>query len=229
MTLSRHVILDHHPKEQHDPRSIERFHIARFISEVPTRGKYWTPPPWRLDQLNTGHCGGFASTNEAGASPFRQKFTGDPNEYAHQFYYRAKEWKLDPWGLEEGTSTLAMLKVGQRLGHWENYAWARTVDDLKRNLEAGPFLFGVPYMTGMFSPDKYGIVHATGVEEGGHLMCAFGWSPNWYGRGPMLYLAQSWGAEFGDNGIIRIPMDEAGWLLARGEAGSPVSRKLIAA
>lgn len=220
-------VLDHHPKEDHDPRSVQNFHVARFIADVPTVGRYWTPPYWRLDQGQTGHCGGFASTNEAGASPVRARPV-DPNSYAHQFYYFAKDWKLDPWDREDGTSTLAMLKVGQRLGHWTNYAWARTVDDLKRHLAVGPFLFGVPYMTGMFSPDTDGVVHATGVEEGGHLMCAFGWSPNWRRRGPMLYLAQSWGREFGDGGIIRIPMGEAGDLLQRGEAGAPIDRKLVA-
>lgn len=225
-------VLDHHPSEHHDPRSIERFHIARMIEDVPTRGRYWPRPRWQLDQEQTGHCGGHAATNEGGASPFRLK-PFDPGALAHRFYYFAKDWQLDPWGREDGTSTLAMMKVGQRLGWWDNYAWARNTDDLKRHLQVGPFLFGVPYRTAMFDPNGDGFCETAGVDEGGHLMCAYGWSKNWRGPsgktyGEVLFLLQSWG-DFGLKGTIRIPMDGAGDLLANGEAGVPVDRKLVAA
>lgn len=234
MTTAVHRVLDHHPKEQHDPRSVERFHVARFVTDVPTKGKYHVPPAWRLDQGQTGHCGGFASTNEYGSSPVRGKPAVDPNRWAHEFYYTAKSHHLDPWGMEEGTSTLAMMKVGQLLRIWDNYAWARSADDLKRNLQVGPFLFGVPYRTAMFSPNRDGWVEATGADEGGHLMCAYGWSPNWRGPsgktyGPTLYLLQSWGLSFGYRGVIRIAMDGAADLLAHGEAGVPIDRKLVTA
>lgn len=229
-------VLDHHPAEDHDPRSVQNFHVARFVSDVPTKGTYWNPPSWRLDQGQTGHCGGMASINEAGASPFRYKppKPATPIDHAHNFYYCAKDWQLDPWGREDGTSTLAMMKVGQRLGHWQSYAWARTLDDLKRNLQVGPFLFGVPMYTGMFSPDSDGIIRATGQPAGGHLMCAFAWSPNWRNsrgkqKGPMLSLAQSWGRDHGDGGIVRLPLEDAAMLLSQGEAGVPVGRKLVTA
>jgi hypothetical protein len=232
--MSTDRVLDHHPAEDHDPASVQRFHIARFVAAVPTKGKYWTPPAFRLDQGSTGHCGGFSATNEYGASPFRGKPAVDPNRWAHEFYYAAKSNHLDPWGLEDGTSTLAMMKVGQLLGIWENYAWAKSVDDMKRQLTVGPLLFGVPYRTAMFSPNADGVVTADGIDEGGHLMCASAWSPNWRGRsgkkyGPVLTLLQSWGREFGDNGVIRIPFDDAADLLAYGEAGVPISRKLVTA
>lgn len=235
MSLPTDRILDHHPAEHHDPASVQRFHIARFISDVPTKGKFWTPPTWRLDQGSTGHCGGFSATNEIGASPVRGRILAPtPNDFAHQFYYHTKDWKLDPWGREDGTSTLAIMKVGQRLGWWDNYAWAKTVDDLKRNLLVGPFLFGVPYRTAMFTPNEDGLVTADGDDEGGHLMCASAWSPRWRGRsgktyGPTLTLLQSWGRAFGVNGVIRIPLDDAADLLAHGEAGVPIDRKLVAA
>lgn len=222
-------VLDHHPGEDHDPRSIERFHIARFVSDVPTKGRYWTPPAWRLDQGQTGHCGGFSSVGELGASPFRVK-PKDPTSYAHDFYYEAKRNRLDPFGLEDGTTTLAMMKVGQIHGHWENYAWARSVEDMKRNLEQGPFLFGVPYRTRMFTPNADGYAETSGNDEGGHLMCAYGWSKNWRGPsgrtyGETLFLLQSWGKDFGYNGVMRIRMDGAGDLLRHGEAGVPIDRK----
>jgi hypothetical protein len=211
-------VLDHHPAEDHDLRSIQRFHIARMVTDVPTKGRYWTPPRWRLDQGNTGHCGGMAATNEGGASPYRLKLR-DPLAEAHRFYYDAKDWQLDPWGREDGTSTLAMMKVGQRLGWWDNYAWAANTDDLKRHLTVGPFLFGIPYRTHMFDPNGDGWVEATGADEGGHLMCAYG---------PTLHLVQSWG-DFGWKGLIRMSMDGAADLLANGEAGAPVGRHMVAA
>jgi len=119
-----------------------------------------------------------------------------------------------------------MMKVGQRRGLWKSYAWARTVNDLKRHLAVGPFLFGVPWMTGMFEPDTDGVIRATGVEEGGHLICAFAWSPNWRRKGPMLSLAQSWGRDHGDGGIVRLPLEDAAMLLRSGEAGVPIDRTL---
>lgn len=232
MTSPLHRVLDHHPSEDHDPRSIERFRINRFVADVPTKGRYWVPPAWRLDQGQTGHCGGHAGENEAGSSPVRHK-PADPHAEAHAFYYSAKDWQLDPWGREDGTSTLAMMKVGQRLGHWGAYAWAQAEGDMKRHLEVGPFLFGVPYRTAMFSPNADGFVETTGNDEGGHLMCAYGWSKNWRGPsgktyGETLFLLQSWGVGFGYKGVIRIPMDGAADLLANGEAGVPIDRKLIA-
>lgn len=228
-------VLDHHPSEHHDPRSVERFHIQRFIEEVPTRGRYWVPARWHLNQDASGHCGGMAAMNEGGASPFRLK-PPDPILRAHQFYYAAKDWGLDPWGREDGTSTLAMMQVGQRVLWWDNYAWATTVDDLKRHLEVGPFLFGIPYYTSMFAPNLDGFCTAAGVPEGGHLMCAYGWSKNWRGPitgksyGPTLHLDQSWGVAFGLHGRIHIPLgdDGAALLLSEGEAGVPINRKMVA-
>lgn len=229
-------VLDHHPGEDHDPLSVQNFHIARFIPAVPTKGKIWTPPYWRLNQKQTGHCGGFASTNELGASPFRFRpgKGAAPNDYAHQFYYDAKDWKYDPWGREDGTSTLAMMKVGQRLKAWDNYAWAKTVDDLKRNLAVGPFLFGIPYRTDMFHPNRDGWIEATGAEEGGHLMCGYGWSTNWRAPsgktyGPTAHFVQSWGADFGQGGLIHVSLNGAADLLANGEAGVPINRELVKA
>jgi len=40
VTSSLHRVLDHHPSEDHDPRSVENFHVARFVSDVPTKGSY---------------------------------------------------------------------------------------------------------------------------------------------------------------------------------------------
>ena len=208
--------------QEHDERS-RAFGIARLVAEPPEKAVWWVGGPV-LDQGREGHCGGFAAAGEAAASPFRQR--GVDDAYGHAFYYEAKDRKLDPLGREDGTSTLAMLKVGQLRGLWDSYAWAFGAEDRRRNLRVGPFLLGVPWMTGMFEPDSDGIIRATGVEEGGHLVVVTGWSPNYRRKGPHYRIRQSWGVDHGRNGNVYLPEDdmEEVHVRRRGEAGVPVGR-----
>jgi hypothetical protein len=215
-------ILDRLP--QKDPAS-RAYGIAEVVPQVPTGSVWWTGGPV-LDQGQQGHCGGFAAAGEAAASPVR--VPGVDDAYGHAFYYEAKDRGLDPWGREDGTSTLAMMKVGQLRGLWDSYRWAFSLDDLKRNLVVGPFLLGVPWFTGMFEPTSDGIIRATGVEEGGHLVCVTGWSPNYAHRGPMFRIRQSWGKDHGKGGNVYLP--EADMyrihIQGQGEAGVPITRRL---
>lgn len=215
-------ILDHHPGV-HDPAS-RAFGIARRVDAPITTAKYFPPGPL-LDQGDTGHCGGFATANEAGASPVRvPRIT---NAVAHRLYYMAKDRLLDPFPREDGTTTLAMMKLGQQLSLWEAYDWAFTLPDIRRGLRLGTGLFGVTWHTGMFSPDVDGIIRATGIGEGGHLIDVNGWSPNYRRKGPHFRLWQSWG-QFGKHGYLYLPEEDAGQLLVdeRGEYGIPINRHL---
>lgn len=232
--MTRRPVLDHHPSEHWDPRSVEQYAIGMLpraailrTGEEPSR--FWVGGP-NLNQRNTGHCGGFGAANEAGASPFRVNVTDD---YGHGYYYEIKDRGLDPWGREEGTSSLAVAKLGVIRGLWDSYWWARTGEDIPRGLGLGPMCFGLTWTTGMFEPDKYGFIHPTGIDEGGHFVCATGYSPNYRGRfGPTVRIRQSWGREHGCNGNVYIPLDElTDLMLGRvsqyaGEAFVPVGRHL---
>lgn len=219
------ALLDHHVGEQHDPRS-RAYGIARLVAEPPPdRTIVWTRGRVKLDQHSTAHCGGFGSANEAQASPFRVPVD---EAWAHGYYYEAKDRKLDPWGREDGTSTLAMLKVGQLRGLWDSYAWSFSMEDNHRAIRVGPFLAGLPWMTGMFTPDVDGIIRATGAEEGGHLVCVNGRLKNYRRKGPHWRIVQSWGEGHGRGGVVYLPeADLYDTQIARGgEVGIPVGRRL---
>lgn len=226
-------LLDHHPSEQWDPRSVEEYGVRRLAADpladplaADPSNRWWRGGPV-LDQGNTGHCGGFGAANEAGASPFRVRVD---NAYGHGYYYEIKGRRLDPWGLEDGTSSLAVAKLGVLRNLWDSYWWARSVGDIWTGLGIGPMCFGLSWMTGMFTPDRYGFIHPTGVDEGGHFVCATGRSINYRGRGPTVRIRQSWGLEHGANGNVYIPLDELGDLMlgkltsVPGEGFVPVGR-----
>jgi hypothetical protein len=215
-------VLDRIP--QKDERS-RRFGVDRAVPAVPTKGRAWTPGR-QLDQLSTGHCGGFSVAAEAAASPFRVR--GVTDAYAHAAYYMAKDHKLDPWGREEGTSTLAMMKVGVLLGLWRGYAWAFSVDDVKRQLELGPVLLGIPWWTGMFRPNADNVIEPTGTVEGGHLVIVRRWTPtytmNGKRYGEAFGIRNSWGGEV-NSFLTRSGLHEV-LVNGQGESGVPMERRL---
>jgi hypothetical protein len=221
------VILDHHPSEDWDDRSVELFPVRKLRAPADPTRPYWWTGTIKLNQGDTGHCGGFGLANEAGSSPFRVPVS---DAYAHGAYYEIKDRRLDPFGREDGTSSLAVAKLGVLRNLWDSYWWVQSADDIVTGLSLGPVCFGLSWMTGMFYPDRYGFIHPTGRDEGGHFVCANGYSPNYRRRGPTVRIAQSWGAEHGMNGNVYIPLDELGDLTLgrvsryRGEGFVPVGR-----
>lgn len=223
--------LDHHPSEHWDPRSVQLHGIKRLVTHpsdfaADTSNKWWPGASAHLDQGQTGHCGGFGLANEAGATPFRVRVNDD---YGHAAYYEIKDRGLDPWGREEGTSSLAVAKLGVIRGLWKSYWWAEDEDDIWNGLGLGPMCFGLSWMTGMFTPDKYGFIHPTGVDEGGHFICGTGRSNNYLRRGRTVRIRQSWGLEHGVNGNVYIPLSELadlmlGKIAYKGEGFVPVDR-----
>lgn len=229
MTVAHQRVLDHHPGPEHRDERNRRFGIARLVSEVPTGSKFWTPGPNLLDQGSTGHCGAFAAANEAQASPIRVR--GISDAWAHAFYYEIKDRRLDPWGREDGTSTQAVMQLGQLRNLWAGYAWAFNLDDLYRQLEVGPVLCGTPWLSGMFEPNSDGVIRATGSDEGGHLWLCTGRyvdyiSPSQRRYGPGIRVRNSWGP-WGRNGSVFLPAEDAKHVIfgLDGECGAPVNRE----
>jgi hypothetical protein len=220
-------VLDHHVGEERDEHN-KLFGVARLVPEVPDTSRFWRPGPTLLDQGRTGHCGGFAAANEAQASPIRVR--GVTNDYAHGYYYEIKDRGLDGFGREEGTSTQAVMKLGQARGLWAGYAWGFGMADFYRQLELGPVLCGTVWRTRMFDPSADGVLDVGGADEGGHLWLCTGRYRNYRGPsgrtyGPAIRIWQSWG-EWGLGGRAVILADGAEDVIfgANGEAGVPVDR-----
>jgi hypothetical protein len=231
MTAPR-VVLDHHSGGQRatdrDARN-RAYGIARLVPDAPVKSVFWIHGSKLLDQGQTGHCGGFALANEAQASPIRVPVS---NEYAHGAYYEVKDRGWDPWGREDGTSTQAIMRVGQARGLWGGYAWGFGMADLYRQLQVGPVLAGTSWLTGMFTPNRDGVLSVSGQDEGGHLWLVTGRYTRYRGPsgktyGPAIRMAQSWGPWGRDNtGTAVILEDEAEHVIfgLNGEVGVPTAR-----
>ena len=221
-------VLDHQVGQERDERN-RLYGVRRLIAEdLRDRSKFHLRGPALLDQESTGHCGGFAAANEAQSSPFRVK--GVDNEYAHGFYYEIKRRRWDGFGLEDGTTTQAVMRLYVARGLGRSYAWGFDIADVRRQLEFGPVLCGTSWTTDMFVPDSDGIIHPTGSDQGGHLWLADGWYRNFRGRsgrtyGRCLRLLNSWGT-WGILGRAVIPEQEAQHVIfgLNGECGVPVTR-----
>jgi hypothetical protein len=235
--MSSAPVLDHRSgPDTWDPRSVEKFPIRRLTAEVPvdaSRSYWWSPGMAKLDQSAAtsrmpagpwGHCGGFGAANEAQASPIRVK--GIDNDWGHDFYYEIKDRRLDPWGREDGTSSLAVAKLGVIRNLWDSYWWVDEPEDIVRGLSVGPMTFGVVWREGQFTPDRYGFIEPTGAENGGHFVCANGYSPNYRGRGPTVRITQSWGRDHGVNGNVYLRLPHLVDLVfeQQGEGFVPVGR-----
>lgn len=232
MPLGR--VLDHHAGGQRATDRDEqnrRFRVSRLIEQpAPVDvSKFWPRGPNEIDQGQTGHCGGECAANEAQSSPFRVR--GVTSQWGHDFYYEIKRLGLDPWGLEDGTSTQAVMKLLVRRGLAQAYGWALNLDELRLGLGFGPGLCGTTWTTGMFSPDGDGVIHPTGQDEGGHLWLADGWYRNFRGRsgrtyGRCLRLLNSWSWGWGRYGRAVLPADEAQHVIfgLNGECGLPLTR-----
>jgi hypothetical protein len=170
-----------------------------------------------LDQGDSPQCVAFAWRAFLNAYPIHE-VTGDPPEPPTLY---AAAQAIDGWALpHDGTSVRAGAKALQAEGSIVNYYWAFSIDDvIKFLLAGGPLVLGTDWFSGMFEPDKDGMVHVRGEIVGGHAYFAYGVDT---AKG-LLYCQQSWGLHWGKHGTFTLSLEDAAYLLGRdGEATTAV-------
>lgn len=212
-------VLDWVPR--HDPKS-KTFAVREVISSPPRlRNKLWQVGPV-LDQGSEGACVGFAWTGEALSTPIAVDLRRvaadvprDPTEYALSVYNKAKE--IDEWdGIDySGTSVLAGVKV-QKLNKLVNeYRWCFSIDDVVNTVLAkGPVVLGIDWRYGMYWAPN-GVLTPSGSVVGGHAILAVGFrhkSEKLNGENGII-LQNSWGPDWGINGLAEIKVTELAKLL----------------
>lgn len=170
---------------------------------------------WRcndvLDQGPDGACVGFGCAHELIARP--SEVQGIDAEYAKKkLYWEAQ--KIDEWEggsypgarpFYEGTSVLAGIKVGHKMGWFDSYRWAFDAYDLITGVGYnGPAVIGTYWLEGMFEPDSKGYIHATGNIAGGHCTLVRAVSI----RRKRLTIRNSWGSMWGKGGDAYISFDD---------------------
>ncbi len=187
---------------------------------------------WRcrkhLNQGREGACAGFTLAHELIARPV--ELMDINHEDARRFYHAAQ--KIDPWPGGEyegayprysGTSILAAVKTGKKLGYYDSYHWSFGLKDLIMGVGyKGPAIMGITVYQGMVHPDRRGFIKPTGRKLGGHAILCKGVNV----RKKYFTLHNSWGTRYGRNGDCFITFDDMEKLLKQnGEAVFVTGRK----
>jgi hypothetical protein len=176
-----------------------------------------------LDQGMTSHCVGAAGRGWLSAGPVRNLSGPD----MHQLYAAAQ--LVDEWPGEEpayfGTSVRALFKVLKAQGYVSEYRWAFSLEPVINHvLTKGPMVLGTVWLSGQMETDNLGFIHADGNEVGGHAYLIKGANrekkcPD--GSRGAFRGVQSWGRQWGQNGLFWLSFKDAAALIANyGEAAT---------
>jgi hypothetical protein len=186
--------------------------MAKLLSSpAPTRTTPWHLGPI-LDQGETPRCTAFAWRAWLNAEPLMDPPDMPPPD---DEFYRQEQAVDGAPGPHEGSTVRAGAKVISRSGRLGEYLWADNVIELSQwLLTRSPAVMGTNWYAGMDSPSN-GVVSVSGELRGGHSYLCY-----WYDVPTRLFLCQnSWGPEWGKNGLFAIPAEGMARLLSeQGEA-----------
>lgn len=206
--LGRHVL--------HDSRSLRyafeasgSVASARHHSNVPT-----------FDQGQVGSCTGNAAVKCLSYDPFwaeaSSTLTSDEalDEALALDVYSAAE-TIDGDGPyppnDNGSSGLSVAKVLKSRGWISGYQHALSLDAVLSALSAQPVIVGTEWTYDMFQPDASGQVRPTGPSQGGHEYVL----DEVDAEGERVWLQNSWGDAWGQQGRAWLSWSDLGALLSR--------------
>lgn len=213
------------------------FLLEEVLDPQEKRVRNWFSP-LTTDQGREGACVGHGITTDLLASPrpyqgFQQT---QANQYATGVYYRARQ--VDYWAGEDydGTSVDAGFKVARERGHIEGWRWMHNVDQVRdATIAVGPVVLGVNWYQGMYETRPSGLVKIDGARVGGHCITIIGYHPSmrirgedWNARFEVFKWKNSWGNDYGKNGVGYITAHDLAVLLNdNGEAAVAMGRKQV--
>lgn len=210
--LGRHV--------RHDSRSLFYLVRAQDISTLRSiKHESYIPT---LDQGNLGSCTGNAATKCIATGLFWKTITGlilsttdtfQNEDYAVGVYSDATT--IDPYNgsyppTDTGSDGLSVAKVLQKRGIISGYQHATSLEAVLTALSQQPVIVGTEWHEDMFNPDLNGRVHITGNVAGGHEYCLDELDV----ENKRVWIHNSWGDGWGQEGRAWISWDDLGTLLA---------------
>jgi len=202
-----------------DSRSRDYPVRALLPRTVTRRKQIWgLPPQYPLDQGAEGACVGHGYAAELAAEPI---VVPADQAFAFDLYERARaEDRAMGNHWPEGASMLAGARAAKAGGWISSYRWAFGLDDVIDTLvEIGPVVLGVSWYQQMYSTDPRGLVTIGGPLVGGHCILATGYWPAHPDFGDCITWINSWGHDYGINGIGYLRISDLQRLLAdQGEA-----------
>lgn len=163
--LGRHI--------RHDPRSLAYRTPAAVATSV-----QWERFRPILDQNGTRSCTGNALVGALASGPLyaglkdANLLPANPlDEAESQSIYSDAEILEGGAGMptqDDGSTGLAVATVAKRRGLIAGYRHATSIEEAHGALQAGPFITGTEWLTGMDSPRPDGTVDVSGASRGGH-------------------------------------------------------------
>lgn len=208
-----------------------------FPKGLPEGARHYRPGPV-LDQLSTGTCVAHAWTSRFNGAPTMQKLPFGPYDLYRKIVLNDEftdndfEATASDDQLQSGTSVRGGAKTGQALGYVKNYLWTTDVEDVRAWHLAGfgTVVLGTWWKTDMLDADSHGIVHVSGLNEGGHSYVTTGWNDRLRYNGRYVRACRcqnSWGSGWGQKGRFWILADDLQKLISDdGECCAPTEQRV---
>lgn len=186
--LGRHV--------NHDPRSLA-YQVAEATSPASAS---WTRRVGVFDQGDVGSCTGNAAAGVLGTDPFYVTIGTLTDDEAEALKLYSAAETIDGDGPyppnDNGSSGLSVAKAAKNAGLISGYLHMTSVAAAQTAIQAGPFIVGSDWYTGMDSPSSTGLVEATGTVRGGHEYECYAYDA----AADLWWFWNSWGLTFGVGG-----------------------------
>ena len=193
-----------------------------FVNRLGIKKKFWDPNGWWGNQGDLPYCVGYAWAHWIEDGPITHPGK-KPNLSPITIYENAQ--KLDEWPGEgyPGTSVRGGLKYLKQIGVATSYYWAFDVDTIINYvLQYGPVVVGTDWYTGMFYPDRRGVIKIGGNIEGGHAYLINGVDTTTQ----QFRIKNSWGWSWGKGGMASISFSDMSQLiLQEGEAAIAIEKR----
>lgn len=214
-------IVDHDPQSRHFRTALP---APRQLKAVD-----WDDDAPISDQAKVGACTGFSALDLVNNHVFRGNrihATGSdallPNTKGFDFYHEATLRDGIPGntypGVDEGSSGLGAAKALKAEKFITSYSHGFSMADFLTALQHQPVMVGTAWTSGMFDPDRNGLVRPTGTDEGGHEYVGLGydpvttlikwrnhWTDGWGVKGRFFMLAADFEKLLADQGDVTIP------------------------
>jgi hypothetical protein len=194
--------------------------LGRLVSKDERDKKFLLAKPKRGEALPARRVWNISTKDNLNAGPVVNK--GGPT--ARGLYDLAQlndEW---PGQNYDGTSVRGLFKAFKQINAVNEYLWAYDVETvMKHVLTTGPMVMGTDWYMDMFTPDRWGYVHAQGDNAGGHSWLIIG--VDRYRKSPLTgdigaaRCVNSWGTNWGEKGRFWLTLRDLDKLIqANGEA-----------